>query len=227
MYEVYSRHYFITGKNETIKCLFIAAQGTLEGSFDYRLVVIPDLLQSVSLMMLYIGTVEFISAQVPYSMKGLMAGMTYFMILLSITAWSVIFIPFNLDLSAWGTGTISCGFWYILLLFFLLISVFLIMLVLKIRYKKRRREDLLPNEHFFAERYYSTNSWIPYHLLILKHYMYYDRIWEEGICKQLCITFKAACSSNSLQTILNHIDTLPEWALQLQVSEDYQILVMM
>ena len=158
VYEVTSRNYFITGKNATIQCLFIAAQGTLKESFDYRLIVIPDFLGSASLMMLYIGTVEFLSAQVPYSMKGLMVGMAYFIFFLSSIAWYVIFIPFNHDLSAWGTGTISCGFWYALLLLFLQISMFLITLVLKMRYKKRRREDLLPNEHFFAERYYSTNS---------------------------------------------------------------------
>lgn len=36
LYEVYSRHYFTTGKNATFKCLFIAAQGTMEGSLDYH-----------------------------------------------------------------------------------------------------------------------------------------------------------------------------------------------
>ena len=36
------------------------------------------------------------------------------------------------------------------------LGIFLILVILTRWYKKRQRQDVLPNEHFFAERYYST-----------------------------------------------------------------------
>jgi hypothetical protein len=55
--------------------------------------------------------------------------------------------------SIWGTGTLS---WYILPLTIVDLGIFLIITILPRWYKKRRRQDVLPNEQFFAERYYST-----------------------------------------------------------------------
>ena len=43
-----------------------------------------------------------------------------------------------------------------MLLVVIQVCIFLIMTIFKMWYKKRTRDDLLPNEHFFAERYYSA-----------------------------------------------------------------------
>jgi hypothetical protein len=108
--------------------------------------------------MLYIGATEFISAQVPFFMKGLVIGMIYCSFYVSSALWLVVSLPFIRIHSIWGTGfrTLSCGFWYMLLLTIVDLGIFLILAVLSRWYKKRRRQDVLPNEHFFAERYYST-----------------------------------------------------------------------
>ena len=66
--------------------------------------------------------------------------------------------PFISQLSIWGTGIISCGFWYALL--FLVVEVlngFILIAMLR-WYKKWKRQDVLPNEHIFAERYYDRDS---------------------------------------------------------------------
>ena len=154
--EATSRNIYEQNHNATIPCLFVATQSMLKGSIDYRWIVLPDFLGSASRMMIYIGAVEFLSAQVPHFVKGMMVGLTCSTLLLSSGAWAMISIPFKKDLSAWGTGTISCGFWYGLLLILIQVCIFFFLVVLKLWYKKRRREDLLPNEHFFAERYYSA-----------------------------------------------------------------------
>ena len=155
VYEVLPRHNYIqyNGHNATIDCLF----HTTHGSFDFRLIVIPDFLQSISLMMIYLGTFEFLSAQVPCFMKGLVVGVILCSTLLSGAVWFVLSIPFNRKLSIWGTGTISCGFWYTLLLAIIQICFhsFVILIILTRWYKKRKRQDVLPNEQIFAERYYS------------------------------------------------------------------------
>ena len=156
-FEVVSRHNFVqtSGQNATIDCLFYASQGSLSENFDFRWIVIPDFLQSISLTMIYIGTFEFLSAQVPYFMKGLMVGVILCSLFFSGTVWFMLSIPFSKRLSAWGTGTISCGFWYMLLMITTQICCCVIFVILTSRYKKRKRQDVLPNEHIFAERYYS------------------------------------------------------------------------
>ena len=146
--------------NTTIVCVLSHdSQGTLNSVFDYRWMIIPQLLHSFSIVVLGIGSLEFISAQIPYSMKGLIFGTAYGMIFLSYgTFGAAIAIPFTRPLPIWSTGTISCGFWYALLLLVIEVIVCVVLTVLSKSYKRRKREDLLPNEQIFAERYYSRDN---------------------------------------------------------------------
>ena len=153
-----SRHNYIqnNGYNVTIDCLFHTTHGSLSKSFDFRWMAIPDFLQSISLMMIYLGSFEFLFAQVPYFMKGLMVGIGLSLAFFSGAVWFVVSIPFNRKLSIWSRGATSCGFWYTLLLVIAQICCCVILIILTRRYKKRKRQDVLPNEHIFAERYYSN-----------------------------------------------------------------------
>ena len=157
--DVVSRHIYLenNGYNATIQCLFYQSQGTLSTSFSYRWLALPTSLQSISVLFIIIGVIEFVSAQVPYYMKGLIIGLLYSLILLSAASGLPLHILFSHKLSTWGTGIISCGFWYGLLIVIVELSICAALLLLTRWYKKRKREDVLPNEHFFAERYYSNN----------------------------------------------------------------------
>ena len=113
----------------------------------------------LSLILFLIGIVEFIAAQAPYSMKGLVLGAQYTLTLFFAAIESILYYTlFNRKLSIWGTGTVSCGFWYALLALFVELSFYVLLLLLMKRYKMRKREDLLPNEYFFAERYYLQDT---------------------------------------------------------------------
>jgi hypothetical protein len=156
-YNIISRHNYslqMNGNNITTPCLFETSEGALSTSFSYKWITVPDFLSAISLTMLYIGVTEFISAHVPFFMKGLMIGMTYCSFCLSGALWLVVSLPFIHIHSIWGTGTLSCGFWYILLLAIVDVGIFLILAILTRRYKKRWQQCVLPNEHIFAERYY-------------------------------------------------------------------------
>ena len=161
-FNILSRYDFLqyNGQNATIECIFAIPEGggALINYFDYRWIAIPDFLQSASLAFLYVGAVEYVSAQTPYLMKGLMIGVIYCSVLVSIGIWLALSIPFHQKWSAWNTSIISCGFWYVLMLVIIQISIFIILTILMLWYKRRRRQDVLPNDHFFAERYYSTNT---------------------------------------------------------------------
>ena len=137
-----------------IQCLFNQqAQNT---TYSYYWIAIPDLIETISVAMLCIGAVEFLSSQTPKNMRGIMIGATYCSLFVSSGVWFVLLIPFTKKSSVWGTRTINCGFWLSLILAIIHTCICLFLIILARWYKKRRRQDVLPNEHIFAERYYST-----------------------------------------------------------------------
>ena len=133
-----------------------STQGTVNTSLNYYWMAIPDLIVSISYVMLYIGSVEYFSSQVPYFMKDLTVGVAYSSLFLSGAVWLVLSIPFKSHNLSYNWGA-SCGFWYGLLLMIAEATMCVILIVLTKWYKKRKRQDVLPNEHVYAERYYSVS----------------------------------------------------------------------
>ena len=159
-YVLIARHNYIAQsryRNATIQCIFLDEDhGTLSSSFDIRWMALQSFLNSVSLCALSLGGVEFICAQTPYSMRGLISGAGYGSVILFTLVGVAITHPFMMNLSIWKTGgIINCGFWYLLLVIVLFIFNGIILYILRRVYKNRKREDVLPNEQIFAERYYS------------------------------------------------------------------------
>ncbi len=156
--EVIARNHYLVqnGQNSTLQCLFSEEKGVLSSSFDIKWMILPNVLNSISIVTLGIGGIEFICAQTPYSMKGLMVGTVYGSAVIIAFIGYGITEPFTRHLITWGTGMISCGFWYLLLVLTVLIINSVLLVILGKLYKNRKREDLLPNEQIFAERYYSN-----------------------------------------------------------------------
>ena len=67
-------------------------------------------------------------------------------------------LPFSRQLSIWGTGIIICEFWHALLLLVVEVLICFVLIAMLRWFKKRIGEDVLPNEHIFAERYYDRDS---------------------------------------------------------------------
>ena len=147
------------GQNSTLQCIFSEEEGALSSSFDIKWMVLPNILNAISIVTLAIDTIEFICAQTPYSMKGLMVGTIYSSMLIIASIEYGITVPFTRHMITWSTGVISCGFWYLLLvIIIILIFNSTLLLILGKLYKNRKREDVLPNEQIFAERYYSHSD---------------------------------------------------------------------
>ena len=144
------------GKNSTLQCIFSEEKSALSSNFDTKWMVLSNILNAISIVTLGIGGIEFICAQTPYSMKGLIIGTVYGSVLIIALIGYGITVPFTRHMITWSTGVISCGFWYMLLVIIVLIFNSTLLLVLGKLYKNRKREDVLPNEQIFAERYYST-----------------------------------------------------------------------
>ncbi len=158
-YVLIARHNWLAqhdNNNATIQCIFLEDYGTLSSSFDIRWIGLQSFLNAVSLFTLVVAGVEFICAQTPYSMRGLISGVAYGSVTLFTLVGVGITQPFTMNLPIWSTGGIvNCGFWYLLLVivFFMLNGI--ILYILGRFYKNRKREDVLPNEQIFAERYYA------------------------------------------------------------------------
>ena len=157
----YARHNYINmdvhTENLTLACLY-ESPNFLSNSLDYRWTVLLDILLAVSDIFIIIGAIQFFCAQVPYSMKGLVAGILYGLLALFMVFSQVISSLFKMKSVAWGTGTLSCGFWYLLTIVVFMVAMIIAFVLVAKWYKKRKREDVLPNEHIFAERYYSKSN---------------------------------------------------------------------
>ena len=146
-------------KNVTIQCLFNDNLVYLNKEIDYRWFAIPQVLSAISFILIIIGTIEFYCAQVPYSMKGVVSGIFYGTLLLFRMLSNGLPQLFGIKLTSWNLGLgFGCEFWYLQVKVYFLLIAGLILLVLLKYYKKRKREDILPNEHIFAERYYDSSS---------------------------------------------------------------------
>ena len=155
VFDIISRHKFLNNEyNSTIRCIFHEHHGMLSQTLNSQWLAIPEYLRFISLTFILTGIIEFICSQVPYSMKGVIMGTQYTLGTIC-SAVGIFVVLLEKDLSIFGERTISCEFWYALLMIAVYLFLFLILAYMTKRYKMRKREDLLPNEHFFAERYYS------------------------------------------------------------------------
>ena len=158
IFELISRQSYLkkNGYNATVSCVFYKDQN-LATKFNYNWIAVPDILFAISVLLMAIGGLNFIAAQVPYSLKGVLLGVGYCSVSITVVInyMAITIGPFQQKLSVWGTGVISCGFWYALLHIVLCTFGFIAGALIIKFYKKRKREDVLPNEYFYAERYYS------------------------------------------------------------------------
>ena len=157
----YARHSFIDSEtfgNSTLQCLFHEPPGFLEIHLDNRWKFLSGFLGNMGIAMYLISILEYSCAQVPYSMKGIVAGFFFACVGLFLPIFSSVHFVFEkVHFTNWGTGVISCEFWYFVTKICLLLTTMIIFIIYILKcYKKRKREDVLPSEHIFAERYYSS-----------------------------------------------------------------------
>ena len=87
-------------------------------------------------------------------MKGVIIGAQYISICSIPMIVIIAVVLYKKDLLSLGTGTISCEFWYAMLIIVAYLSLFVILAWIVKRYKMRKR-GFTAHEHFFAEICYS------------------------------------------------------------------------
>lgn len=150
-----------------ITCLFLseyrnyADQHTYPASptlgFPSQALLVPNLLNGIAAPLLSITVLEFISAQSPHTMKGLLLGVFYAFRGLSITIGCVVTFPFAQEhLWAGRNGVFDCGFYYYLCNS-VLGMIGLVVFVKAARWYRYRERDDPPYRHQYAEEYYSRH----------------------------------------------------------------------
>ena len=143
--------------NVTIQCIFHNNPVPwTSNTLDYRLFAIPEIISAISFVLILVGSIEVLCAQAPYSMKGLVIGIFYGSMVFFLFLSNVIVQLFISKSHLWKTKSVfSCGFWYLQIKLIVHLITFFSILLAVVYYKKRKRDDVLPNEQIFAERYYS------------------------------------------------------------------------
>ena len=140
-----------------VPCMFLANESSATLSINYLWVnIASSVLFAVQWMILNIAVFEFICAQSPYNMKGLLLGLGLSVTMAAGTIGEAVYFAWS---QSWETeySTPSCGFWYYL--FTALIGIIgLVVLVIVAKWYRRRERDEVVNVQVFAENYYSLHS---------------------------------------------------------------------
>ena len=140
-------------------CLFLSQyrkkllSQTLE--FPTQVLAVLNLLNGIGSPLVNVAILEFISAQSPHSMKGLLLGVFYAFKGLFTAMGSIVTITFTQE-KLWGDhrGIFDCGFYYYLSNSVLGI-IGLVMFLMAARWYRNRERDDPPYTHQYAEDYYS------------------------------------------------------------------------
>ena len=141
--------------NATVECMFVV-NGTSSSvvDIDYLWIGIPlSVVIGIEAVSLYVALFEFLCAQAPYTMKGLIIGLSFSAVALSsaltgatVTTW----------VHAWSQPVTypTCAFWFYLFLILVTVVGLVMFGIVAKWYKKRERNELL-HEQRFVEDYYN------------------------------------------------------------------------
>ena len=123
-------------------------------TLNYRWLVIPQIITSVSQYLFFTSGIELLVSQCPYAMRGLIIGAF-------CTTYGASFGLHNISLRIvmwlqnFSVKDSNCGVWYYLA--YVVISLLLLvefLIIGKKCYKYRRRDEDIHNKQMFAENYY-------------------------------------------------------------------------
>ena len=100
--------------NATLQCLFHEPDGVLGTFIDYRWTSLSEFLYVASELMIFTGVAEFLCAQAPYSMRGLIVGIVLALLGIYVPIFNTVELIYEKMSLNWATRLISCGFWYLL-----------------------------------------------------------------------------------------------------------------
>ena len=127
-----------------------------EGTVSLYWLILPKVLYSIALYILLTSSMEFIAAQAPYSMRGLLSGIGILLYGLSTamsTTLCYLLVKISRKYYTQSNGS-NCELWLYGCIVFLTIVLLCLGFIVVKWYSLRRRDEDLPNEQKFAVDYY-------------------------------------------------------------------------
>ena len=118
-----------------VRCIF-QSEHTVDINFCWA--IVPFVLQGFSSFLFITSAIEFICAQAPFNMKGLILGIGCALYGLSSLIQAGMSIPFTQS-NIWERAPLTCSIWYLILQGFIVLVGFLVALLTVITYKRRTR----------------------------------------------------------------------------------------
>ena len=125
--------------NHTSECLLQNYPTNPEIDVNVHWVIIPNTLNGLSIFLFILSGTEFICAQAPFNMKGLVLGITYSIFGLGALIHASISEAFIGKYTAWDRAPLTCGLWYIMTEGVIVLIGFIVMVLIIKMYKRRVR----------------------------------------------------------------------------------------
>ena len=110
----------------------------------YHWIIIPGIAYGLFMFLSILSVIEFVCAQAPFNMKGLMLGTVYILIGFCSLIQTAISTPFLYKPQlAWEKAPLTCGIWYFMLQGAIVIVGFVVAVVMIKQYKLRERNSVL------------------------------------------------------------------------------------
>ena len=147
-------------QSQSFTCLLVAIGPRLVPSAYFKWLVPARLFFTCTMYLLFTSAVEFLCAQSPYTMKGLLVGIVYVTFILSVLlsfSWRLM-VEGLLKMSTAGIVQHTCGLWYFLSV--LVIEVVLVCIVCAIMrwYSFRRRDGSEDSQQIVTVNHYNSSS---------------------------------------------------------------------
>ena len=132
-------------KNSTETCIFTAQdEQKINIDISGRWLIIPGVMSALSSLLFFQSGFEFIWAQAPTSMTGLLFGICYASASLSIIFQATLASPFLfVRRIPWQHIPLTCGIWYFILQSLVVVIILAIIAVMIKKYKRRDTNDNL------------------------------------------------------------------------------------
>lgn len=133
---------YVYQNQNTSKCIYQTDNDhDLDVSFYW--IIIPNALNGLAAFLLFYSGLEFVCAQAPLNMKGLVIGMAYSLYGVGCAIQVAISAPFIiLSVRGWERAPLTCGVWYFLMQGMIILVSSLMVAVIVSMYKRRKRQNV-------------------------------------------------------------------------------------
>ena len=139
-----SAYIYQLGQNKTItgNCAYQNEGSQLDVYFYWM--IIPNILNGLSTFLLLFSGLEFICAQAPLNMKGLVIGTAYSLYGLGCAIQVALSIPYiTPSVQIWERAPFTCGIWYFMMQGMIITISSVVVVVMIMTYKRRKRMNVL------------------------------------------------------------------------------------